>query len=145
MAKQLEFLFQGVGDSSLSICFRQSSILIDQSELLNVVYFVEPFRSISLCSVYLDNTSRLWWNNSTCLVSYLVWPSYANYHTNLEYNVWPNWNRYNPTWYNISVKIQKMFYVTQIRWKKPCVSTAVGLYEMSMENFGILCISIRLT
>ncbi|XP_017754776.1 PREDICTED: uncharacterized protein LOC108546972 [Eufriesea mexicana] len=44
---------------------------------------------------------------------------------------------YTSRWYRMSVRVQKMIYVIQIRSKKPCTLTAGGLYEMNMENFGI--------
>lgn len=46
------------------------------------------------------------------------------------------------SWYNMPIEVQKMFYVMQIRCKKPCSLTACGLYEMNMENFGTVCIAI---
>lgn len=46
-------------------------------------------------------------------------------------------------WYNMPIEVQKMFYVMQIRCKKPCSLTACGLYEMNMENFGTVCIAIH--
>lgn len=55
-----------------------------------------------------------------------------------------SYNRYSSTWYEIPVKIQKVLHMMQIRSKKPCSLTAGGLYEMNMENFGIVCNNYRI-
>ncbi|XP_043594037.1 uncharacterized protein LOC122572728 [Bombus pyrosoma] len=53
-------------------------------------------------------------------------------------------NIYSSTWYGTPVQIQKVLYVMQIRCKRFCSLTAGGLYEMNIENFGIVCISLAL-
>lgn len=53
-----------------------------------------------------------------------------NHYSNLKNNIFMS------SWYNMPIEVQKMFYVMQIRCKKPCSLTACGLYEMNMENFG---------
>ena len=47
-------------------------------------------------------------------------------------------NRYDSTWYKTPVKIQKLIFVMQIRCKKLCSLSAGGLYDMNIENFGIV-------
>ncbi|KAG6801501.1 hypothetical protein HZU73_03076 [Apis mellifera caucasica] len=59
-----------------------------------------------------------------------------NHYSNLKNNIFMS------SWYNMPIEVQKMFYVMQIRCKKPCSLTACGLYEMNMENFGTVCIAI---
>ncbi|CAK9815523.1 hypothetical protein ANTPLA_LOCUS8691 [Anthophora plagiata] len=51
--------------------------------------------------------------------------------TKLTYDI------YNSMWYNIPVKIQKILHQMQIRSSKPCKLVAGGLYEMTIQNFGI--------
>ena len=71
---------------------------------------------------------------------FFAWPSNTHNFINLEYNVLLRLDRYSSTWYNMPLKVQKMLYIMQIRCKNPCTLTAGGLYEMNMENFGIVCI-----
>ena len=52
------------------------------------------------------------------------------------------YNRYSSTWYGAPVQIQKILYVMQIRSAKPCRLTAGGLYEMNIENFGVVCTNV---
>ncbi|CAK9800141.1 hypothetical protein ANTQUA_LOCUS2387 [Anthophora quadrimaculata] len=52
---------------------------------------------------------------------------------------------YNSMWYNIPVKIQKILHQVQIRSSKPCKLVAGGLYEMSIQNFGIVRNNIKVT
>ena len=71
---------------------------------------------------------------------FFAWPSNAHDFINFEYNVSLRSDRYSSTWYNMPLKVQKMLYIMQIRCRNPCTLTAGGLYEMNMENFGIVCI-----
>lgn len=52
------------------------------------------------------------------------------------------YNRYGAMWYRTPVQIQKILYMMQIRSGKLCSLTAGGLYEMNIENFGVVCITI---
>lgn len=52
------------------------------------------------------------------------------------------YNRYGSMWYRTPVQIQKVLYMMQIRSGKLCSLTAGGLYEMNIENFGVVCITI---
>nr|XP_033190332.1 uncharacterized protein LOC117156927 [Bombus vancouverensis nearcticus] len=47
-------------------------------------------------------------------------------------------NIYGAMWYKTPVQIQKVLYMMQIRSGKLCSLTAGGLYEMNIENFGVL-------
>ena len=51
-------------------------------------------------------------------------------------------NSYSSKWYKAPMQIQKVLYVMQIRCRRFCSLTAGGLYEMNIENFGIVCINI---
>ncbi|XP_071873134.2 uncharacterized protein [Bombus fervidus] len=51
-------------------------------------------------------------------------------------------NIYGAMWYRTPVQIQKILYMMQIRSGKLCSLTAGGLYEMNIENFGVVCITI---
>lgn len=42
-------------------------------------------------------------------------------------------------WYKLPVKIQKIFNIMLMRSKKSYALTVYGLYELNMENFGIVC------
>ena len=46
-------------------------------------------------------------------------------------------NRYRSTWYNMPIEIQKILLTMQMRSSKSCKLTA-GIYEMNIENFGIV-------
>ncbi|XP_028523218.2 uncharacterized protein LOC107999654, partial [Apis cerana] len=46
---------------------------------------------------------------------------------------------YCSMWYKLPVKIQKIFNIMLMRSKKSCALTVYGLYELNMENFGIVC------
>ncbi|XP_076671033.1 odorant receptor 9a-like isoform X2 [Andrena cerasifolii] len=51
---------------------------------------------------------------------------------------------YASKWYQTPVKIQKMLYVMKIKSSRPCMITAGGLYQMNIENFGMIvksCVS----
>ena len=47
--------------------------------------------------------------------------------------------RYASKWYRTPVKIQKMLHIMKMKSSKPCVLTAGGLYQMNIENFGMVC------
>ncbi|XP_048266430.1 uncharacterized protein LOC100645055 [Bombus terrestris] len=53
-------------------------------------------------------------------------------------------NIYSSKWYKAPVQIQKVLYVMQIRCRRFCSLTAGGLYEMNIENFGIVCINLTI-
>ncbi|XP_076171068.1 uncharacterized protein LOC143148539 [Ptiloglossa arizonensis] len=45
---------------------------------------------------------------------------------------------YASSWYCTPIKMQKILRIMQMRSNKPCALTAGGLYEMNIENFGML-------
>ncbi|XP_076632317.1 putative odorant receptor 71a [Colletes latitarsis] len=45
---------------------------------------------------------------------------------------------YNSKWYQAPVRMQRVIYMMQIRSGVPCTLTAGGLYDMNIENFGVI-------
>ncbi|XP_046143723.1 uncharacterized protein LOC123988304 isoform X2 [Osmia bicornis bicornis] len=43
---------------------------------------------------------------------------------------------YNSKWYEMPIRFRKVLYTMQIRCNRPCILSAVGLYEMDIQNFG---------
>ncbi|XP_053997921.1 uncharacterized protein LOC128886783 [Hylaeus anthracinus] len=56
----------------------------------------------------------------------------------LDYSLELAENVYGSNWYETPVRIQKICYMMQIRCSLPCTFTAGGLYDMNMENFGMI-------
>ncbi|XP_076632318.1 odorant receptor 4-like [Colletes latitarsis] len=45
---------------------------------------------------------------------------------------------YTSKWYQAPVRMQRVIYMMQIRSGVPCTLTAGGLYDMNIENFGVI-------
>ncbi|XP_076623793.1 uncharacterized protein LOC143343134 [Colletes latitarsis] len=45
---------------------------------------------------------------------------------------------YSSKWYQAPVRMQRVIYMMQIRSGVPCTLTAGGLYDMNIENFGMI-------
>ncbi|XP_043256428.1 putative odorant receptor 71a [Colletes gigas] len=45
---------------------------------------------------------------------------------------------YSSNWYRAPVRMQRVIYMMQIRSGIPCTLTAGGLYDMNIENFGMI-------
>ncbi|XP_076623767.1 uncharacterized protein LOC143343123 [Colletes latitarsis] len=45
---------------------------------------------------------------------------------------------YSSKWYQAPVRMQRVIYMMQIRSGVPCTLTAGGLYNMNIENFGMI-------
>ena len=41
-------------------------------------------------------------------------------------------------WYDMPINVQRILHMMQMRSSKPCKLTAGGIYEMNIENFGIV-------
>ena len=90
--------------------------------------------------VLLDHCSDLA-DNMYVLKKVLIWTTLVTDSNKINYLYQ---NSYSSTWYGTPVQIQKVLYVMQIRCKRFCSLTAGGFYEMNIENFGIVCISLAL-